>query len=81
MGEAVKLIQSLLSKLGFDIGKCGEDGLFGPKTKKALEDFQESLGLTISSSIDGKTLEKLYQSHENPALENFNKALLNYMPR
>jgi len=59
MGEAVKLIQSLLSKLGFDIGKCGEDGLFGPKTKKALEDFQESLGLTISSSIDGKTLEKL----------------------
>ena len=58
-GEAVKLIQSFLSKLGFDIGKCGEDGLFGPKTKKALEDFQESLGLAVSSSVDTKTLEKL----------------------
>lgn len=59
MGEAVKVIQSILSKLGFDIGKCGEDGLFGPKTKKALEEFQESLGLAVSSSVDSKTLEKL----------------------
>lgn len=59
MGDEVKKIQSKLVELGYDLGRCGVDGLFGPKTKKAIESLQEKLKLTISSSIDKDTLDKI----------------------
>lgn len=58
-GEEVEQIQKKLIDLGYDLGKCGVDGLFGRKTKKAIEDFQNDNSLTISSSIDLETLKKL----------------------
>ena len=59
MGSPVTEIQNILNRLNYDLGKCGVDGLFGPKTKKALETFQEDQSLTVSSSVDKKTLERL----------------------
>jgi len=59
MGSPVTEIQNILNRLNYDLGKCGVDGLFGPKTKKALETFQEDQSLTVSSSVDNKTLERL----------------------
>lgn len=65
-GEPVKLIQMLLQKLKYDLGKCGSDGLFGIKTKKAVEQFQEDNSINpISSSIDSKTLELLVSLSES----------------
>jgi peptidoglycan hydrolase-like protein with peptidoglycan-binding domain len=59
MGKGVEQIQLILKKLNYDLGACGVDGLFGKKTKRALEKFQEDNGITVSSSIDLETLKKL----------------------
>ena len=58
-GNPVTEIQKILQSLGYNLGKCGVDGLFGPKTKKALEQFQSDRGLNVSSSVNGVTLTKL----------------------
>jgi LAS superfamily LD-carboxypeptidase LdcB/peptidoglycan hydrolase-like protein with peptidoglycan-binding domain len=58
-GSPVTEIQNILNRLNYDLGKCGVDGLFGPKTKKALESFQEDQSITVSSSVDKVTLERL----------------------
>lgn len=60
MGEVVEEIQKRLESLNYDLGFCGIDGLFGKKTKKAVEKFQEDNGLTVSSSIDENTIKKLF---------------------
>ena len=58
-GSPVTEIQNILNRLNYDLGKCGVDGLFGPKTKKALESFQEDQSMNVSSSVDKVTLERL----------------------
>ena len=58
-GKPVTELQTILNGLGYDLGKCGIDGLFGPKTKKALEQFQSDKGLDVSSSVNKETLDKL----------------------
>lgn len=58
-GNPVNELQKILDGLGYDLGKCSIDGLFGPKTKKALEQFQSDRGLTVSSSVNKETLDKL----------------------
>jgi hypothetical protein len=59
MGEPVKQIQTILQKLNYDLGKCGIDGLFGRKTKAAIEKFQKEQSINVTSSVDKATLEKL----------------------
>ena len=44
-GEAVKALQTLLNKAGFDCGNV--DGIFGSKTEAAVRLFQESKGLKV----------------------------------
>ena len=63
-GNSVEEIQKKLVDSGYDIGKCGPDGLFGPKTKKALEKFQEDNGLDVSSAVNKETLDKLQKPTE-----------------
>lgn len=46
-GDDVASLQLQLSHLGFDAGRV--DGIFGPETAKALEDFQRNAGLTIDA--------------------------------
>ena len=46
-GPDVKELQEDLIKLGFDCGRCGEDGDFGDATEMAVRDFQRSFGLTV----------------------------------
>ena len=58
-GKPVTEIQTKLNGLGYDLGKCGIDGLFGPKTKKVIEQFQSDKGLNVSSSVNKETLDKL----------------------
>lgn len=58
-GNPVNELQKILDGLGYDLGKCSIDGLFGPKTKKALEQFQSDRGLNVSSSVNKVTLDKL----------------------
>jgi N-acetylmuramoyl-L-alanine amidase len=42
-GDDVAELQAMLARLGFDCGRV--DGIFGPGTLRALEDFQRNCGL------------------------------------
>lgn len=55
-GEAVKLMQTYLKELGYDLGSSGIDSDFGSKTEDALKAFQKDNNLTT----DGEFGEKSY---------------------
>ena len=42
MGTLVKELQTMLSKLGYDLGICGIDGDFGIATQNAVKEFQRT---------------------------------------
>ena len=54
-GDDVAALQSELSRLGFDCGKV--DGIFGPLTAHALEDFQRNCGLVVDGNCGPVTLQ------------------------
>jgi len=62
-GEAVKTLQSLLNKKGFNVGTV--DGVFGDKTEDALIAFQKEAGI----GVDG-----IYGQQSKKSLENYKKA-------
>jgi len=53
----VQKMQKMLNEKGHMAGP--EDGMMGPKTKKALKSFQTSQGLEATGMPDSKTLEAL----------------------
>jgi len=60
VAETVKLnsvlgIQKALLALGFDLGPRGADGVWGPKTEAAVEQFQSLRGLTVDGIVGPKT--------------------------
>ena len=66
-GEGVKAMQERLEKLGYDLGKWGVDGIFGPKTEEALKKFQKDANQTIDGIYTEAThidvLGALYGTH------------------
>ena len=56
-GNAVKKVQQRLKKLGYDPGSA--DGDYGPGTKTAVKNFQKRNGLSVSGTVNKKTLTKL----------------------
>jgi peptidoglycan hydrolase-like protein with peptidoglycan-binding domain len=50
-GEAVKLMQEYLDRLGYDLGSSGIDGDFGPKTEGALKAFQKEQKLKVDGEF------------------------------
>ena len=52
-GQAVKLLQQLLSDFGYDPGSI--DSAFGAKTEQALKKFQSDFGLTVDGIAGPKT--------------------------
>jgi peptidoglycan hydrolase-like protein with peptidoglycan-binding domain len=55
--KSIKEAQAALRTAGFDPGLI--DGRIGPKTKKAIIEFQSANGLTANGQLDSKTLAKL----------------------
>jgi hypothetical protein len=55
-GEDVRALQILLSGRGC---KTDADGIFGPKTKKAVEKYQKKVGLTVDGIAGKDTLSNL----------------------
>ena len=47
-GEAVATLQTGLLSLGYDLGKHGADGIFGPATRNAVERFQDDQGFPLT---------------------------------
>ena len=54
-GEAVKLMQTYLDQLGYDLGSAGKDGDFGPKTEEAVKAFQRDNSLTVDGEFGEKS--------------------------
>jgi peptidoglycan hydrolase-like protein with peptidoglycan-binding domain len=61
-GERVAEVQKKLSTLGtmtpgvsFDLGSTGADGVFGGKTKAAVEDFQRMSGIRVDGIVGPET--------------------------
>lgn len=53
-GDDVADLQSRLARLGFDCGRV--DGIFGPRTAQALEDFQSNCGVTADGVSGPETI-------------------------
>ena len=56
-GDDVASLQRRLGALGFDAGRV--DGIFGPDTKRALDEFQRNIGLVVDGVFGPGTLETL----------------------
>ena len=54
-GQAVTEMQSLLMKLGYDLGSYGVDGDFGKDTEAAVRKFQRDHGLTADGIVGSQT--------------------------
>ena len=52
-GTVVKEVQSLLNKLGYDVGVI--DGIYGPKTAAAVSRFQRYFGLSPTGVVNDET--------------------------
>ena len=57
-GDVVKEIQQLLIDLGFSVGSKGDDGKFGPDTKKGVMDFQSDNNIKVDGIVGPITAKK-----------------------
>jgi N-acetylmuramoyl-L-alanine amidase len=57
-GDDVSELQALFSRIGFDCGRV--DGIFGPTTARALEDFQRNSGLLVDGVCGPRTVNALH---------------------
>lgn len=56
-GDDVRTLQSMLGLLGFDAGR--EDGILGPRTDRAVREFQKNVGLPVDGIAGATTIEAL----------------------
>ena len=56
-GEVIVQVQTALQEQGYYDDAV--DGLIGPRTRRALSDFQRDRGLPVTAAIDGPTLQAL----------------------
>jgi peptidoglycan hydrolase-like protein with peptidoglycan-binding domain len=52
--DKIRQVQQALQNKGFDPGPI--DGIFGPKTKEAVRNFQDRYGIKADGEIDNQTL-------------------------
>ena len=49
-GEEVKKLQQELIKAGYDVGKAGADGIYGPATQKAFDEYAKAGGKLVKDA-------------------------------
>ena len=57
-GDLVKLVQLMLNEKGYSCGSA--DGIFGTKTKNAVEKYQKAKGLSVDGIVGNNTYAKLF---------------------
>ena len=60
--------QKALTDLGF--GKLEADGVVGPTTRQAIEEYQRLVGLTVTGELHAQTLQSLMRSAKVVAAQN-----------
>lgn len=63
-GEAVVLLQNLLSSQSYRVGSI--DGKFGTNTEQAVRKFQTNFSLTVDGIVGSRTWQKLGDRLVNP---------------
>ena len=58
-GKDVWWLQYVLSDLGYDLGDCGCDGVYGEDTKQAVRYFQRDNDIKQSGTVDNATITAL----------------------
>ncbi len=75
-GDDVAALQNRLSRLGFDCGRV--DGIFGPRTVRALTEFQQNAGLTADGVCTPEVVDMLQrigtQSGSGPGIASVREA-------
>jgi septal ring factor EnvC (AmiA/AmiB activator) len=66
--QDVLAAQEALTQLGF--GNLEADGVTGPTTKQAIEEYQRVVGLTVTGELHGLTLQSLMRSAKVVAAQN-----------
>jgi N-acetylmuramoyl-L-alanine amidase len=61
-GKEVLDVQTRLRAQGFELGREGVDGFFGPSTELALRSFQQRRGLLVDGSVGANTWRELVES-------------------
>lgn len=61
----VKQLQTVLQKLGYDLGICGIDGDYGTATEKAVKEFQRDRGLAQDGVCGPKTWAAIQAAENN----------------
>lgn len=61
-GRKVVDVQTKLSRLGFDLGRTGIDGIFGLETEKAVKHFQERRSLEVDGVVGPETWGELVEA-------------------
>jgi localization factor PodJL len=61
MKKAVRNIQLILQKNGYDVGTA--DGVMGGKTRTAIASFQKANGLQPTGNVDQKLVQLLLQKN------------------
>jgi len=56
-GEDVRELQNKLASLGYDVGPV--DGIFGPRTERAVIEFQKNNGLKVDGIVGPQTYDML----------------------
>ncbi len=64
-GDDVRTIQRRLAALGYG-REVGADGLFGPNTRAAVQDFQRGHGLVVDGTVDADTRALLASAEARP---------------
>ncbi len=59
VGNQVKTVQRILKDMGYDLGRYGVDGDFGPMTDKAVKAFQKDKKLEVDGIVGINTWTKL----------------------
>ena len=76
-GEGVEDLQGMLVKAGYSVGPPGQDGLYGPKTKAAVQQLQKDLGVT-PDGIYGPITHKAWQNKEFKKPKKVNESVYNH---
>ena len=61
-GDAIRELQTMLDKLGYDLGPCGIDGDFGKATEAAVRSFQSDHRLAVDGIAGPATYGELEKS-------------------
>ena len=82
-GPAVSALQYFLSLIGqysFNLPMLNIDGIFGPKTKQAVEDVQKAFGLPVTGVVNNATWFRIYDEYVGIATTSLANANLPLSP-